>query len=223
MADMRWKREREEVIELIYRVQADHGGDLPEREAKKIGPWVSEEIKRARRIRWLVSKGSPPILSVTNKGAKVLDAALASRGVLGTERFGGAIVHASHEHGPVLLPQSLGPYIALKQWALEQGVLKQEDIDRIVNSDRGAVEKPTKVDRLHEQSFPGVLVYGAAFHRGEGHQLAEIPLDPHDAPAYCERISPTGRDEILYLIDRDAGCSLKRSTHLNAEVCECRS
>ena len=178
VADMRWKEEREEIIELVYRVQADHGGSLPEREAKRLGPWAPEAIKRARRIRWLVSKGSPPVLSVTNKGAKTLDAALASRGVLGTERFGGSIVHTSHEHGPVLLPQSLGPYMVLKQWALEQGVLKREDIDRIVNSDREAVEEPTGVDRLHEQSFPGVLVYGAAFHRGEGHQLAGIPLDP---------------------------------------------
>lgn len=178
MGDVRWKEEREEIIELVYRIQAYHGGSLQEREVRKFGPWAVETVKRARKIRWLTTKGSPPVLNVTGKGSKALDAALASRGVLGTERFGGSIVHTSHEHGPVLLPQSLEPYMALKRWALERGMLTEEDIDRIVNSDREAVEEPTVVDRLHEQSFPGVLVYGAAFQRGEGHQLAGIPLDP---------------------------------------------
>jgi hypothetical protein len=28
--DMRWKEEREEIIELIYRVQVDHDNSLPE-------------------------------------------------------------------------------------------------------------------------------------------------------------------------------------------------
>lgn len=81
MVDMRWKEEREEIVELIYRIQADHDGSLRETEAQAFGPWAMEAIKRARKIRWLASKGAPPVLSITNKGSKALDAALASRGV----------------------------------------------------------------------------------------------------------------------------------------------
>ena len=177
VADVRWKEEREPIIELVYRIQADHGGDLPEQEARKFGPWAASAVKRAKHIRWLNAKGSPPVLSVTKKGSKALDAALASRGVLGTERFGGFIIHASYEHAPVLLPQSLGPYLALQRWALEHGPLTQEDIDRIANSEEEIPGKSENVDRLHEQSFPGELVYQVAFQHREGHPLSGIPLD----------------------------------------------
>lgn len=60
MVDMRWKEEREEIVELIYRIQADHDGSLRETEAQAFGPWAMEAIKRARKIRWLASKGAPP-------------------------------------------------------------------------------------------------------------------------------------------------------------------
>lgn len=97
--------------------------------------------------------------------------------MLGTERFGGSIVHTSYKHGPVLLPQSLGPYKESQRWALERGLLTQEDIDRIASSGGEAIEEPSGVDRLDEQSFPSVLVYGAAFQRGEGHPLSGVRLD----------------------------------------------
>lgn len=73
MADMRWKEEREEVVELVYRIQADYGGSLAEREARKFGPWAVGAIKRARKIRWLVAKGLPSVLSITSKGSKALE------------------------------------------------------------------------------------------------------------------------------------------------------
>lgn len=57
-------------------------------------------------------------------------------------------------------------------------MLKQEDIDRIVNSGKEAAEEPNRVDKLHEQLFPSVLVYQAAFQRGQGHVLDGIQLDP---------------------------------------------
>ncbi len=75
MAVVRWKQEREEVIELVYRVQANHGGNLVERDARKFGLWAPEAIKRAKKIQWFVAKGSPPMLSVTKKGSKAFDAA----------------------------------------------------------------------------------------------------------------------------------------------------
>lgn len=105
VADMRWKKEREEVIELVYRVQADHGGSLPEREAKKLGAWGNEAVKRAKRIKWLSTKGSPPVVSVTSEGSKALGLALASRAVDALQRwFGGSIVPVHPENGPVLMP-----------------------------------------------------------------------------------------------------------------------
>lgn len=50
MADVRWKEEREEIIELVYRIQADHNGNLPVRETQKFGPWVKDATKRAKKI-----------------------------------------------------------------------------------------------------------------------------------------------------------------------------
>ena len=79
MTELRWSEEMEEVMELLFRIQADHGGSLPESEAQELGPWVTEAAERVERLWWLVSKGDPPVLKVTYGGRKALDAALASR------------------------------------------------------------------------------------------------------------------------------------------------
>jgi hypothetical protein len=83
-----------------------------------------------------VAKGSPPILSVTNKGSKALDAALASRDIVGPKQnwFGGSIPSVQSPTGPVLPPLSYKPYEELKQRVLKQGLLTQEDIDRIARA-----------------------------------------------------------------------------------------
>lgn len=186
MADMRWKEEREEIVELVYRVQADHGGNLSEREARKFGPWADEAIKRARKIRWLVAKGSPPVLSITNKGSKALDAALASRGidVPAPHWFGGSIVSVSSETGPVLPAQSYEPYEELKRWAVEQGILTQADLDRIVSSPRQEPHEPHEYRMLDELSFPGTRVFAGALIYKDGHQFGGGILHPagHEGP-----------------------------------------
>ena len=186
MADMRWKDEREEIVELVYRIQADHGGSLPEREARKFGSWVTDAIKRARKIRWITSKGSPPVLSITNKGAKALDAALASRGldVPQPHWFGGSIIPVSSPTGPVLMAQSYEPYEGLREWAFEQGILTQEDIDRISRSSRQEPQEPEEYAMLDNLSFPGTRGFAGVFTFQEGHPFGDGFLDPagHEGP-----------------------------------------
>lgn len=169
MADVRWKEEREEIIELVYRIQADHGGNLLEREAQKYGPWAADAIKRARKIRWLSSKGAPPVLSVTNKGSNALDSALASRGVLGSQWFGGSITSITSKYGPVLIPRSFETHEKTKRWAMEEGLVTEEDIERIASSERAEPQEPEEFRTLDEMSFPGTRWFAAARQYGEGH------------------------------------------------------
>ena len=77
VTDVRWRDEREEIIELLYRLQTDHNGSLPESEALELGPWVADAANRAEQLSWLAVTGAPPILKVTYGGRKALDAALA--------------------------------------------------------------------------------------------------------------------------------------------------
>ena len=50
MVEMRWERDMEEAMELVYRIQTDHGGRLPESEAReKFGAWVADPAERAER------------------------------------------------------------------------------------------------------------------------------------------------------------------------------
>lgn len=180
MADVRWKVEREEIIELVYRIQADHDGSLSVREAQKLGPWATDAIKRATKIRWLVVKGKPPVLSVTNKGAKALDAALVGRGVDVPQPhwFGGSIVPVHSETGPVLPAQSYKPYEELRNWALEQGILTQEDIDRIARSPRHEPQEPEDYAMLENLSFPDTRGFAGAFTFEDDHPFGGGFLDP---------------------------------------------
>jgi hypothetical protein len=179
VADVRWKQEREEVIELVYRVQADHGGNLSEREARKLGPWAPDAIKRAKNIHWLVAKGSPPMLSVTKKGSKALDAALASRNVAGPQPhwFGGSIPSVESPTGSVLPPQSYKQYEELKQWALENGILREVDIKRIASTSRKEPEEPVEDGSL-QHIFPGTRGFAIALQYEEKHPLGGGMLHP---------------------------------------------
>lgn len=209
MAGMRWKEEREEIIELVYRIRADYGGSLPEREARKFGPWAIDAIKRARKIRWLAAKGSPPVLSITNKGSKALDAALASRevDVPKPHWFGGSIVPVSSETGPVLPPQSYKPYEELRNWALEQKVLTQEDIDRVASSPRKKHQEPEEYRMLDEPYFPGTRGFAIACAFEEGHPLGGGLLDPagHEGPyMVTATLTRRGAPDISFAYATDA-------------------
>src|SRR5215213_3196292 len=105
---MRWERDMEEAMELIYRIQADHGGKLPESEAReKLGEWVADAAERAERLSWLVAKGSPAVLTVTYGGRKALDAAIASKNAIPPpDWLGGSLVPVRSATGPVLPPGS---------------------------------------------------------------------------------------------------------------------
>ena len=60
MVEMRWEEEMQEAMELIYRIEADHGGRLLKSEAiDQLGDWVSDAAERAARLSWPVAKGSP--------------------------------------------------------------------------------------------------------------------------------------------------------------------
>src|SRR5215212_874307 len=99
---MRWEKEMAEAVELIYRIQTDHGGRLPESEAlEQFGAWVTDAARRAERLSWLVAKGSPAVLLVTYGGRKALDAALGSRRETTPQPqwFGGSVVSVESPSG----------------------------------------------------------------------------------------------------------------------------
>ncbi len=98
MPELRWSEEMEEIMELLYRLVADHGGRLPESEAlDQLGPWVTDVAKRAENLWWLVVTGSPPVMKVTYGGWMALDAALDAREAARPEPhwFGGSIVEST--------------------------------------------------------------------------------------------------------------------------------
>jgi hypothetical protein len=220
MADMRWKEEREEIIELVYRIQADHGGSLPEREARKLDSWAASSIKRARKIRWLVAKGSPPVLSITNKGSKALDAALASRGVVAGPHphwFGGSVAHVETEYGgPVVLPLSYKPYNELKEWAIENSVLTQDDLDRVARSPRMEPQEPQEFRMLEELPFPGTRWSLAPPMYEDGHPFGGGLLDAagHEGPyQVTATLTRRGAPDVPYMYVTDA-YSMEGDSHL---------
>ena len=220
VADMRWKAEREEIIELVYRIQADYGGSLPEREARKFGSWATDVIKRAKKIRWLSSKGAPPVLSITNKSAKSLDAALASRGVVAVPHlhwFGGSVAHVETEYGgPVVLPLSYEPYNKLKEWAVEKGILTQNDLDRVAHSPRMEPQEPEEFRMLEELSFPGTRWSLAPMHYDDGHPFGGGFLDPagHEGPyQVTATLTRRGAPDVTYMYVTDA-YAMEGDSHL---------
>lgn len=95
---------------------------------------------------------------VTYGGRKALDAALASKNAVPPPHwFGGSIPQVRSPTGPVLPPGAYKPYQDVQQRALEDGVLTQEDIDRIARSPKREDKpgEPEKYRTLYEASFPG--------------------------------------------------------------------
>lgn len=182
MVEMRWERDMEEAMELVYRIQTDHRGRLAASEAREvIGDWVVDAAERAERLHWLVAKGSPAILTVTYGGRKALDAAIASKNAVPPPHwFGGSIPEVRSPTGPVLPPGSSRPYEELMNRALEDGILTQEDIDRIVRSPRREDQpgEPEEYRDLYEASFPGRRWFMAALGRAEDHPLGGGMLEP---------------------------------------------
>lgn len=219
MDGMRWREEMEQAMDLIYRIQVDHGGSLPGSEAREIDSWVDDAIERAERLSWLVSKGDPPVLKVTYGGRKALDAALASRAadVPQPHWFGGSIITFRPEHGPLIPPHSLEPYEELMEQAAAQGLLTQEDIDRIAHAPRKEPEEPGEFRMLDELSFPGTRWFAAApTGYEEGHPFGGGSLDPagHEG-AYQVAVILTRRgapdSPHLYVADANA---LEGDSHL---------
>jgi hypothetical protein len=184
LVEMRWEKEMEEAMELIYRIQTDHGGRLPESEAREqFTPWVTDAAKRAERLSWLAIKGSPAVLMVTYGGHKALDAALASKNAVPPPHWlGGALVPVRSPPGPVLPPGPYEPYIELQKKALEEGILTQEDIDRIVHSPRREDQpgEPEEYRSLYESAFPGRRWFMVG------------PMDVEDRPLGGGMLDPAG-------------------------------
>jgi hypothetical protein len=100
VVEMRWKQEMEEAMELLYRIQTDYEGRVPENEAhEQLGAWVTDVVWRAKRLSWLVANGSPEVLMVTYGGRKALDAALASRNAVPPPYWLGGSVPPPVYHG----------------------------------------------------------------------------------------------------------------------------
>ncbi len=182
MGEMRWEREMEAAMDLIYRIQTDHRGRLAESKAyEEFGPWVADVAKRAERLSWLAIKGSPTILVVTYGGRKALDAALASKNaVIPPHWLSGALISVRSQTGPVLPPASYKPYQDLRERALEEGILTQEDTDRIAGSPRREDQpgEPEEYRSLYETSFPGRRWFMVGLQYAEGHELGSGMLDP---------------------------------------------
>ncbi len=182
MVEIRWKKEMEEAMELLYRIQTDYEGRLPENEAREqLGAWVTDAARRAERLSWLVAKGSPAVLMVTYGGRKALDAALASRNAVPPPHWlGGSIPPVQSPTGTVLPAHSYEPYEKLKQQALEEEILTQEDIDRIARSKRRESQpgEPKEYRTLNEQIFPGRRWFAATLQYKEGHPLGGGMLEP---------------------------------------------
>ncbi len=172
----------EEAMELIHRIQTAHGGRLAESEAREeLGPWVTDAAKRAERLSWLAIKGSPAVLMVTYGGRKALDAALASKNAVPPPHWlGGALVPVRSPTGPVLLPGPIKSYEEAQKRALEEGILTQEDIDRIARSPRREDQpgEPEEYRPLYESTFPGRRWFMIAPAYTEQHPLGGGKLDP---------------------------------------------
>ncbi len=174
-------------MELLYRLVVDHGGRLLENEAlDQLGPWVSDVAKRAENLWWLAVTGSPPVMKVTYGGRKALDAAFAAREAARPEPhwFGGFIVDVYSETGPVLPAETYEPYEDLKQWATEQGLLTEEDINRIAISPRQEDQEPEEYRMLDELSFPGTRGFAGAFIYEDDHPFGGGIIHPkgHEGP-----------------------------------------
>jgi hypothetical protein len=220
VADVRWKEEREEIIELVYRIQADHGGNVLERKARQYGPWAADAIKRARKIRWLTSKGAPPVLNITNKGSKALDAALASRGMVDRSQphwFGGSVAHVETEYGgPVVLPLSYEPYSRAKERALQRGILTQDDLDLVAHSPRMEPQEPEEFRMLDEMSFPGTRWSLVPMRYKDGHPFGGGFLDPagHEGPyQVTATLTRRGAPDVPYMYVTDA-YAMEGDSHL---------
>ncbi len=187
MNDMRWSEEMEEAVELVYRIQVDHGGSLSESEADEFGPWAADAVRRAQQLSWLVVKESPPVLKVTYGGRKALDAVLASRIAAEGQPnwFGGSIPSFETSYGPVIPPVDYERYNELKKSALKQGILTQEDIDHVARSPTREPEEPGEFRMLEEMSFPGTRWFAASRTRKEVDALGgDDLLEPagHEGP-----------------------------------------
>lgn len=181
MPELRWGEEMEEIMELLYRLAVDHKGRLAKSEAlDRMGPWVAEAAKRAENLWWLAVTGSPPTMKVTYGGRKALDAALASRDAARAipHWFGGSIVSVDSETGPVLPPSSFEPYQELRSRAEEQGILTQEDIDRVANSPRHEPQYLEEGQVFNELLFPGTRGFAGTLEFGDDHPLGGRSLDP---------------------------------------------
>lgn len=187
MPELRWSEEIEEVVELLYRLVVDHEGRLLESEAlDQLGPWITDVAKRAENLWWLAVTGSPPVMKVTYGGRKALDAALAAREAARPEPqwFGGSIVDVYSETGPVLPTETYEPYEDLKQWAMDQEILTEDDIERIASSPRQEDQEPEDYRMLDELSFPGTRGFAGAFIYEDGHPFGGGIIHPkgHEGP-----------------------------------------
>jgi hypothetical protein len=179
---MRWERDMEEAMELIYRIQTDYGGKLPESEAREmLGAWVVDAAERAERLYWLVAKGSPAVLTVTYGGRKALDAAIASKNAVPPPHwFGGSIPEFRSPTGPVLPPADLRRYEELRGRALNRGILTQDDINCVASSPRREDQpgEPEEYRGLYESTFPGRRWFMAPLIYAEDHPLGGGMLEP---------------------------------------------
>lgn len=208
MADLRWKMEMEEAMELIYQIQVNHGGRLLQSDAREqLGAWVTVTAERAEALSWLVTKGSPATLVVTYGGRKALDAALASRrNPPPVHWLGGGIPSVQSPTGPVLPMHSYKPYEQLKQHAMEQGLLTQEDIDRIAGAKRREAEEPQEYKNLGEEIFPGTRAFAVTPQYEDRHPLGGGMLDPagyEGAYVVCATLTRPGAPNVPYVYVTD--------------------
>ena len=83
-----------------------------------------------------------------------------------------------------MLPLSYEPYIKLKEWALQQGVRTQDDLDHVAYSPRMEPQEPEEFHTLDEMPFPGTRWSAVPMRYKDGHPFGGGFLDPpgHEGP-----------------------------------------
>lgn len=162
MRSIRWTEEREQIIELLYRVQVDHDGTVLCSVAEGFGPWSERAIDRARKLNWMRRKGSPRKLIITPDGSEALSHALTDRQVPET---GGTI--------PDTLVGTRTTLPRLETLDHFGGELNTKDIAAVFKAVKA--ESYESEYKPHQPGFPGLMVHAVtpAYADGSNHPFSE--------------------------------------------------
>jgi hypothetical protein len=168
MTSLRWAKERDEIIELLYRIRVDHDGIARNSTVRKFGPWAEEAMKRAIKIRWLKRTGRPERIELTPKGEKALTQAL-----IGWQQifYGGALISDPRSPYPVE-PLGSPDYFG----ALQEDLTREDFAPVLEARDVVLRDKPLRL------GFPGLMAFAHVLEYPKDHPLGGKELDTGGYP-----------------------------------------